>query len=188
MKKLFGTDGMRGEAGKFPLDAATIQVVGASLSARLMEKLGRAPLIVIGRDTRESGQWVEEALIAGATRAGAITKSAGVITTPGVAFLARSLPADAGVVISASHNAYRDNGIKVFAPSGSKLDEETERLIEGDVFAQRATVVPNDNDRPLKVVETKAPESHGLQSRYADFLVDEIGRDLSLRGIRLVLD
>ena len=138
MKKLFGTDGMRGEAGKFPLDAATIQIVGASLAARLTEKLGKSPLIVIGRDTRESGQWVEQALVAGATSAGAVTKSAGVITTPGVAFLARSLPADAGVVISASHNAYRDNGIKIFAPSGRKLDEETERLIESDVFAADA--------------------------------------------------
>jgi phosphoglucosamine mutase len=188
MKKLFGTDGMRGEAGSFPLDAATVETVGASLARRLTEKLGRAPSVVIGRDTRESSGWLEEALVKGLARAGATSKSAGVITTPGVAFLARTLPADAGVVISASHNAYRDNGIKIFAPSGSKLDEETERLIERDVFAQRATVVPNDNDRSLKVVETKAGESHGLRSRYADFLVDEIGRDLSLRGIRLVLD
>ena len=188
MKKLFGTDGMRGEAGSFPLDAATVETVGASLASHLTEKLGQAPSVVIGRDTRESSEWLEEALIKGLARAGATSKSAGVITTPGVAFLARTLPADAGVVISASHNAYRDNGIKIFAPSGSKLDEETERLIESDVFAQRATVVLNDNDRSLKVVETEAGESHGLRSRYADFLVDEIGRDLSLRGIRLVLD
>src|SRR6185369_12341774 len=175
MKRLFGTDGMRGEAGVFPLDSATIKTVGASLARRLKQKLDHAPLVVIGRDTRESGEWLEQALIAGLTAAGARSQSAGVITTPGVAFLARTLPADAGVVISASHNAYRDNGIKIFAPSGSKLDEETERLIESDVFAQRATVVPNDNDRSLKVVETKVAESHSLRSRYADFLVDEIG-------------
>ena len=130
MKKLFGTDGMRGEAGSFPLDAATMETVGASLARRLAEKLGRAPLIVIGRDTRESGAWLEQALVAGMARAGAESKSAGVITTPGVAYLARTHPADAGVVISASHNAYRDNGIKIFAPSGRKLDEATERLIE----------------------------------------------------------
>jgi len=188
MKKLFGTDGMRGEAGSFPLDAATVETVGASLARRLTEKLGRAPSVVMGRDTRESSGWLEEALVKGLARAGATSRSAGVITTPGVAFLARTLPADAGVVISASHNAYRDNGIKIFAPSGSKLDEETERLIESDVFAQPATVALNDNNRSLKVVETEAAESHDLRSRYADFLVDEIGRDLSLRGIRIVLD
>ena len=117
MKRLFGTDGMRGEAGRFPLDVPTVQIIGASLATRLQEKLGRAPLIVIGRDTRESGEWIEQALITGASGTGAELKTAGVITTPGVAFLARVLPADAGVVISASHNAYRDNGIKIFAPS-----------------------------------------------------------------------
>jgi phosphoglucosamine mutase len=140
MQKLFGTDGIRGEAGIFPLDAVTIKTVGTSLAQRLTEKLGRAPLILIGRDTRESSGWVEQALIAGLTIFGATAKSAGVITTPGVAYLARTLPADAGVVISASHNAYRDNGIKIFAPSGRKLDEDTERLIENDVFAGREPI------------------------------------------------
>lgn len=188
MKKLFGTDGMRGEAGRFPLDAATIETVGASLARRLREKLGRAPSVVIGRDTRESSGWLEQALVAGLARAGATSKSAGVITTPGVAFLARSMPADAGVVISASHNAYRDNGVKIFAPSGTKLDEETERLIERDVFAQPNTVALTNTHRSLKVVETDAAEAHDLRSRYVDFLADEIGRDLSLRGISLVLD
>lgn len=184
MKKLFGTDGMRGEAGTFPLDAATIETVGTSLARRLSEKIGRAPLVVIGRDTRESGGWLEQALVAGLTRAGATAKSAGVITTPGVAFLARTLPADAGVVISASHNAYHDNGIKIFAPSGRKLDEETELLIESDVFAQRegAAVKPSDGSFG------NVAETADLRSRYADFLANEIGRDLSLRGTRLVLD
>ena len=109
MKKLFGTDGMRGEAGRFPLDAATIETVGESLARRLKQKLGRTPVIVIGRDTRESGGWLEKALIEGLTRGEAESKTAGVITTPGVAFLARTMPADAGVVISASHNAYHGN-------------------------------------------------------------------------------
>ncbi len=183
MKKLFGTDGMRGEAGSFPLDAATIEIFGASLARRLTEKLGRAPAIVIGRDTRESGAWLEQALIAGMTRAGAAPRSAGVITTPGVAFLARTLPTDAGVVISASHNPYRDNGIKIFAPSGRKLDEETERLIESDVFAESKTVAGY-----VTAVETNAGDVADLQSRYADFLASEIGRDLSLHGTSLVLD
>ena len=186
MKKLFGTDGMRGEAGTFPLDAATIETVGASLARRLRARLGRAPLVVVGRDTRESGSWLEHALVQGLARAGAGSKSAGVITTPGVAYLARTLPADAGVVISASHNAYRDNGIKIFTPSGHKLDEETERLIERDVFAQHAVVDGADSDRAT--LETNAGEVADLRARYADFLANEIGRDLSLRGFRLVLD
>src|SRR2546423_7464088 len=135
MKKLFGTDGIRGEAGCFPLDAATVRTAGRSLAKHLAEKLGRAPLVVAGRDTRESGEWIERALLEGARAAGARVESAGVITTPGVAYLARALPADAGVVISASHNPFQDNGIKIFAPDGRKLDDATERLIEADIYA-----------------------------------------------------
>jgi phosphoglucosamine mutase len=159
--------------------------VGASLATRLKEKLGRPPLIVVGRDTRESGEWLERALIAGATKAGAKSKSAGVITTPGVAFLARTLPADAGVVISASHNAYRDNGIKIFAPSGRKLDEDTERLIEGDVYAQHEKQRPSDT---TVTPAEKNAEAADLRVRYLDFLINEISGDLKLTGIRLVLD
>lgn len=188
MKKLFGTDGMRGEAGRFPLDAATMGTVGASLATRLKEKLGRAPLIVIGRDTRESGEWIEQALVAGAVRAGAESKTAGVITTPGVAFLARTLPADAGVVISASHNAYRDNGIKIFAPSGRKLDDATERLIESDVFSQREPQGANAASPASTTFTINTTEASDLRVRYLDFLADEISRGMSLDGIRLVLD
>src|SRR5438067_13641692 len=136
MKKLFGTDGMRGEAGRFPLDAATVRTAGRSLAKHLAEKLGRAPRVVAGRDTRESGEWIERALLEGARAAGARVESAGVITTPGVAYLARTLPADAGVVISASHNPFEDNGIKVFAPSGRKISDTMERLIEADIAAE----------------------------------------------------
>jgi phosphoglucosamine mutase len=185
MKKLFGTDGMRGEAGKFPLDAATVEAVGVSLANRLKEKLGRAPLLVIGRDTRESGESIERSLIAGAHKAGAIAKTAGVITTPGVAYLAGALPADAGVVISASHNAYQDNGIKIFAPSGRKLDSETERLIESDIFSQGDRSAPADDEPSLPKPRN---EAHELSARYLDFLANDIGRGLSLEGMRLVLD
>jgi phosphoglucosamine mutase len=188
MKKLFGTDGMRGEAGRFPLDAATIEIVGASLATHLKEKLGRAPLIVIGRDTRESGGWLEQALIAGASTAGAEVKSAGVITTPGVAFLARALPADAGVVISASHNVYRDNGIKIFAPSGRKLDDATERLIENDVFSGCEPLTATPDNQSFTNLPARTIESNDLRARYLDFLASDIGRNMSLTGLRLVLD
>jgi phosphoglucosamine mutase len=190
MTKLFGTDGMRGEAGKFPLDAATVETVGASLASRLDEKLGHAPLIVIGRDTRESGKWLQGALVAGATRAGAKCKSAGVITTPGVAFLTRTLPADAGVVISASHNVYLDNGIKIFAPSGRKLDEETERLIESDVSSTPETPTINTKTQPVPTSDANAvgDQEAELRTRYVNFLTEEIGRGLSLSGIKLVVD
>jgi phosphoglucosamine mutase len=188
MKKLFGTDGMRGEAGRFPLDAATIETVGASLATHLKEKVGRAPLIVIGRDTRESGEWLEQAMVAGAVRAGAESKTAGVITTPGVAFLARTLPADAGVVISASHNAYQDNGIKIFAPSGRKLDDATERLIESDVFSQREPQGAKAANPAATMFKSNVTEANDLRARYLDFLANEIGRGMSLDGIRLVLD
>ena len=135
MKALFGTDGIRGEAGKFPLDPATVSTIGFSFASHLAES-GEAPEIIIGRDTRESGESIEQAIINGANGAGAKCLSAGVITTPGVAFLTRKHQAAAGVVISASHNPYQDNGIKIFAPSGRKMDDSVERLIESDVFAK----------------------------------------------------
>ena len=178
-RRLFGTDGVRGEAGRFPLDAATMETIGASLAVRL----GAAPLIVIGRDTRESGEWLEQALIAGALSHGARCESAGVITTPGVAFLTRSLDAQAGVVISASHNPYQDNGVKIFAPTGRKLDDETERLIEADIFAAQ-------DSRPSRPKPELPTEDHTaeLRSRYLAFLQDEIGAGLSLSDQIIVVD
>jgi phosphoglucosamine mutase len=112
-----------------------------------------------------------------------------VITTPGIAFLTRSLPADAGVVISASHNVYRDNGIKIFAPSGRKLDEETERLIESDVSSIRARLA-NAETQTVSRSDANAigNQEAELRIRYVDFLAEEIGRGLSLSGVTLVLD
>jgi phosphoglucosamine mutase len=184
MKKLFGTDGIRGEAGTFPLDAATVQVIGRSLATRLAARKGAAPQIVVGRDTRESGGWIEAALIAGAQEAGAEIESAGVITTPGVAFLTRTLPADAGVVISASHNPFQDNGLKVFEPSGRKLDDAMERLIESDIQtknSESSTPVRDARpDNPVRAVE--------LRTRYVNYLTYEIGRNLSLTSLKIVVD
>lgn len=189
MKKLFGTDGMRGEAGKFPLDAVTVEIVGASLANHLREKLGRNPLIVVGRDTRESGPWLEQALARGAKAAGADLQSGGVITTPGVAYLARSLSADAGVVISASHNPYQDNGLKIFAPGGKKLDEDTERLIEKDIFDKTGMAnAEHSKGSDSTQLPANANETAALRARYLDYLANEIGRGLSLAGIKLVVD
>lgn len=183
MKKLFGTDGMRGEAGHFPLDVQSMRRAGSSLAVQLREGVGRKPVIVSGRDTRESGSWLEQALIEGATRAGAECKSAGIITTPGVAFLARDLPADAGVVISASHNPYQDNGIKIFAPSGRKVSDKIERLIEADIFAETETrQAQHPHQHAIKADEVE------LRARYLDFLAAEVGQGLLLNNLRIVID
>ena len=183
MKKLFGTDGIRGEAGKFPLDAATVQGIGRALATRLAERKGSAPKLVVGRDTRESGEWIEAALTAGAHEAGAEIESAGVITTPGVAFLSRALRTDAGVVISASHNPFQDNGIKVFEASGRKLDDAMERLIESDI--QDAT---KNSETPSRDGDVNSDRAAELQTQYINYLTHEIARDLSLANLKIVVD
>jgi phosphoglucosamine mutase len=185
MKSLFGTDGIRGEAGRFPLDKPTVSIIGSSLARYLANAAGRRPTLIVGRDTRESGQWIERALIDGATAAGAECRSAGVITTPGVAFLARTLPADAGIVISASHNPYHDNGIKIFSPSGRKLDDSIERLIEADVFnSEKQNQSPHYDNLSFSTRE----DEESLQRRYLTFLSDDIGKGLSLSDFRIVVD
>jgi phosphoglucosamine mutase len=188
MKALFGTDGIRGEAGQFPLDPATVSAIGASLAAHLAERTP-TPLIVIGRDTRESGESIERALTAGLIRADAKFMSAGVITTPGVAFLTRKLQAAAGVVISASHNPYQDNGIKIFAPSGQKMDDSVERQIEADILAQRRK---DAKDSSLRLGgfagENFVQAQEQLHEDYLSFLADDIGHGLKLDGLTIVVD
>ena len=184
---------MRGEAGVFPLDAPTLGTVGRSLARHLGERLGRAPRIVTGRDTRESGGWIERAFAEGARGAGAQVDAAGVITTPGVAYLARSLPADAGVVVSASHNPYRDNGIKIFAPDGRKLDDATERLIESDIYAAREGAGASDDDEVNAGADEESAEEDvrsatALRALYLDYLSEEVGAGLSLEGLSVVVD
>jgi phosphoglucosamine mutase len=182
MRSLFGTDGIRGEAGQFPLDSETVNAIGFSLASHLAERTP-TPQIVIGRDTRESGETIERALVAGATRAGAKCMSAGVITTPGVAFLTRKLEASAGVVISASHNPYQDNGIKIFAPSGQKMDDAVERQIEADIFEKK---------QPPQTATESASRSPKLEEQlhedYLSFLSGDIGKGLSLDGLTIVVD
>lgn len=136
MKQLFGTDGIRGLAGEFPLDERTVKIIGASLVRHFRERLGRDPKFVCGRDTRESGEWIQDALFSGILAENGQCRSAGVITTPGVAYVTKQFDYDAGIVISASHNPFRDNGIKIFLPTGMKIDEPTERSIEKDIYAE----------------------------------------------------
>ncbi|HEU5460317.1 MAG TPA: phosphoglucosamine mutase, partial [Pyrinomonadaceae bacterium] len=182
MKALFGTDGIRGEAGQFPLDPKTVSAIGFSLASHLSAH--GTPEILIGRDTRESGESIEIALIYGATKAGAKCLSAGVITTPGVAYLTRALQAAAGVVISASHNPYQDNGIKIFAPTGQKIDDSVERLIEGDVFANIDQPTSSEPGR----ASISATLEEILRQEYLNFLSFKIARGLTLEGLTIVID
>src|ERR1041385_932196 len=183
MKSLFGTDGIRGEAGQFPLDPVTVSAIGFSLASHLASKSDEPPQIVIGRDTRESGESIQRELAAGASRAGANCLSAGVITTPGVAFLTRRHEAAAGVVISASHNPYQDNGIKIFAPSGQKMDDSVERQIEADIA---------NNKQPIQAELQSASRSLELADQlhedYLSFLANNIGKGLRLDGLTIIVD
>ena len=133
MKKphLFGTDGMRGVAGRFPLDPETVTKTGRALGAVLtMNGRARAPKVVLGEDTRESSAWIARALAAGLRAQAVEVAYAGVITTPGIAYLASQHGFDGGVVISASHNPFEDNGIKILSSEGTKLAESVELEIE----------------------------------------------------------
>src|SRR5262245_30825949 len=181
MGELFGTDGIRGQAGKYPLDNETIERIGLSLANVLTSRLNRPPRVVIGRDTRESGEWIEAAISQGIHAAQGKTFSAGVITTPGVAYLTNTLDTDAGVVISASHNPYQDNGIKIFAKSGQKLDERAELAIESELKADRILSFP--------LGAAPKPETDvSLKEKYLAFLREEIGGGLNLQNLKIVLD
>jgi phosphoglucosamine mutase len=180
MGEFFGTDGIRGQAGRFPLDPPTLERIGYLLASVLSERLGRAPLIVIGRDTRESGQWIEAAIARGIRTAAAAVNSTGIITTPGVAYLTRARAADAGVVISASHNPYQDNGIKIFASSGQKLNDATEQAIERGLQEARPRWPP--------ILDSTLEPDEELKEEYLAFLRDRVGAGLDLEGLELVID
>ena len=132
MRKLFGTDGIRGVAGEYPLDRKTVHAVGRALGHHLPDGPKR---VILGQDTRESSAWIADTLASGLREAGVQTASAGVVPTPAVAYLAHSMAFSAGVVISASHNPWRDNGIKVFGGDGYKLPDAVELEIETEIFS-----------------------------------------------------
>jgi phosphoglucosamine mutase len=177
MSKLFGTDGVRGEAGKYPLDAATITRLGAAL-VRALPRSGELKLLA-GRDTRESGVWIEEALARGVASEGAHLTSAGVLPTPGVAYLTADRAFDAGLVISASHNPYQDNGIKVFSGRGEKFGETLERAIEG--------LVADQSWQPAAVGDPGL-EPHDYSEGYLDKLRSILPDPSSWRGQRIAID
>ncbi len=181
MKKLFGTDGIRAVAGQTPLDAPTIYAIGLAL-AHSVAAVSPKPRVVLGMDTRESGSWIAATLTAGLTDGGASVESAGVITTPAIAFLTRTHGFSAGVVISASHNPWQDNGIKVFGPDGYKLPDSTELAIEDEIFRRLA------NAGAPPVEQTAPPEvNEGDRADYVRFLLAAVP-GLSLDGKRIVID
>jgi phosphoglucosamine mutase len=178
MRKLFGTDGIRGVAGEYPLNRATVQAVGRALGAHLAIST-QPPRVLIGRDTRESGTWIEDALAAGLSAAGVTVERAGVMPTPGVAYLARLDGYAAGAVISASHNPWRDNGIKIFGHDGYKLADEVELAIEQAIFADLKT---NGGAAPAP----GKPQHRELTRDYVSWLVTQCPTDPS--GLKLVVD
>src|SRR5271157_2384401 len=148
--RLFGTDGIRGVAGEYPLDRTTVWNLGLALGNILRKEEPASPVrVVVGQDTRESGSWIARRLTAGLRSAGAQVIEAGVITTPGLAFLARHHGFSAGVVISASHNPHQDNGIKILSNSGTKISESVELEIEREM-AQAGPDGQTDSEPPLK--------------------------------------
>ncbi|HLM00777.1 MAG TPA: phosphoglucosamine mutase [Pyrinomonadaceae bacterium] len=182
MEKLFGTDGIRGEAGAFPLDEKTIERIGRSLARQFSEKLGRQPRFVTGRDTRESGEWIEKAFHAGAIDEGAHCESAEIITTPGVAFVAKAFDFDAGIVVSASHNPFHDNGIKIFSPNGKKIDGATEQKIERDIFENAECGM-----RRAEFEKIHSADAERYQNAYLDYLAGEF-ENLRLENFKIVID
>ena len=178
--RLFGTDGVRGVAGKYPLDAATVWKLGRGLGEVLGAEGARRPVrVVLGEDTRESSAWIARAVAAGLASTGAEVDYAGVMTTPGVAFLARHHDFAAGVAVSASHNPYRDNGVKVLSHGGTKLPESVELQIEQAMDQVRMAAPESPPE-----LEVRAE----LEEHYLSFLEGLAGSRAGLKGRRLVVD
>jgi phosphoglucosamine mutase len=183
-RQLFGTDGIRGVAGEFPLTLESTYLIGRALGHDLVRNTRRAQA-VIGQDTRESSGWISDRVAEGLGAVGVDVHSAGVITTPGIAYLARSRGFAAGVVISASHNPWTDNGIKVFSGDGFKLADEGELAIEKEIFGllQNPRVA---DETAQKVPGPCLPGEAELRHAYVGSLVESVASDLS--GLRLLVD
>src|ERR1700683_5427156 len=183
-RQLFGTDGIRGVAGDFPLTEESTYLIGRALGQDLVRGTPKARA-VMGQDTRESSAWIADRVAAGLAAVGVEVHSAGVITTPGVAFLARSRGFAAGVVISASHNPGTDSGIKVFSGDGFKLTDARELAIEKEIFALLGKPGAVD-DTALKVAGPSLPGEAALRKAYIESLAASVTADLS--GLCVLLD
>lgn len=182
MGKLFGTDGVRGEANRYPMNAEIAFAIGQAVVYTLRKDHAH-PRIVIGKDTRISGYMLESSLESGITSMGGNPYLLGVLPTPGIAFAAQSMRADAGIVISASHNPYQDNGIKIFSGSGFKLSDEQEEAIENLMLSNMLHgLVPPVEDMG------QAFRLQDVNGRYIVFLKNTFPRDLSIEGMKIVLD
>jgi len=184
-KKYFGTDGIRGKVGEYPITPDFVMRLGyaagkvlTSMSSNLAK--GAHPAVLIGKDTRISGYMLEAALEAGLSAAGVDVLLTGPMPTPAVAYLTRALRAQAGIVISASHNPYYDNGIKFFSSEGAKLGDDIEHAIEAEL------------DKPMQVMESamlgKARRIDDAAGRYIEFCKSTFPSDMDLRGLKIVLD
>ena len=181
MRKLFGTDGIRAVAGEAPLDPRTIHAVGLALAHTLCHACS-SPRVILGMDTRESSDWISATIANGLREGGATVQSAGVITTPGIAFLARKHGFHAGVVISASHNPWQDNGIKVFGHDGYKLPDEQELEIEDEIFRRMAN--PSfSSHKSTKRLPVHASHRHDYEA-----FLRQVVPSLNLNGKSVVLD
>ena len=182
-RQLFGTDGIRGVAGEFPLNKDSVYWIARAVGHDLARVNPRAR-VVIGQDTRVSSPWIADRFVEGLASAGVASRSAGVITTPGVAFLARSQGFDAGVVISASHNPWTDNGIKIFSGDGYKLPDARELAIEREIFA----LLDSDADRVPESASGAAsvPGDEALREAYVKWLAGGISADLT--RLRVAID
>jgi phosphoglucosamine mutase len=177
-KNLFGTDGIRAVAGTFPLDPPTISRLGQALVG-LLEKKGLGTKVLIGRDTRESGPWMERSLARGVRAAGGETVSAGIIPTSAVSYLTKTHGFSAGAVISASHNPFLDNGIKVFSPLGIKIPDAWELELEADVLGGRGRLPGHDLDVDV---------NPGLAGDYTDYLASRVRLTGRPSGLKVVVD
>jgi phosphoglucosamine mutase len=182
MGKLFGTDGVRGVANEYPMTAEMALNIGRA-TAHLFKRKGHAPKILIGKDTRLSGYMFENALVSGICSMGVDAIMVGVIPTPGIAFLTSSMRVDAGIVISASHNPFQDNGIKIFSDDGFKLPDEKELAIEAMIFANNMQKL-----HPSPSELGKAYRMDDARGRYIVFLKHSFPREFTLEGTKVVLD
>ena len=180
--KLFGTDGIRARAGEFPLNAQAVLAIGRAIGERLGGK------VLVGQDTRVSSPWIFEHLQRGLGRTPAIVQNAGVIPTPAVALLTKWLGYSGGIMVSASHNPYQDNGIKVFGPDGTKLTDADEARIEQRIYQLLGDERGSDHVDVIPDRDVTAANDTGLPERYQEILLSRFPNTDWLRGLRIVVD